>query len=156
MPSTESVLTLDVDLIVVRALRQAERIPAKGLGREPVDYVAWCDSLADALADFAESQPSRYVYVQQFAREFLIDKQLSNGNSAEHAAIIDTIEILRASGLNHLSGDLFFKHADLALLRDSYSRWKSAHTYELNDLSLILLGTLNALSKDEHTEFTTV
>lgn len=121
-----------------------------------MDYVEWCDSIATAMADYAERQYDHSVHIHVFARDFVVSRRLVNEFAAEDAVILDSAELLSVIGLDNDDLDLQFKRADLARLRDSYSRWIQAYSYNLDDISLVLLGVLNRLSQSERQGYTTV
>lgn len=121
-----------------------------------MDYVEWCDALAEGLAKFAESQPNRWVHVHQFADYFIASRQLVSNSGIEHAVILDSMEVMFACGLDNRSQGFYLKHGHLDLLRGHYDRWTRAQSISLDDHSLLLLDSLNRLSRRANNGYTTV
>ncbi len=121
-----------------------------------MDYVEWCDAVADALADFAEGQPNRWVNLQQFAGQFVAMRALPNQVSVTQAVLRAAVDVLRVLGVGGTSPAIQFKYADLSRLRDKYFRWLYAAAISLNPLELALLGTLNQLSQHELGDYASV
>jgi hypothetical protein len=118
-----------------------------------MDFVEWCDSLADGIADYAELH-DRWVHLHPFA-DYLIDsKELPSSVGVKHAVILDADEVLNACGIRHDSDLRRLTRADIARLRDRYIRWAQAQT-PLDDSSLHFLHTLNELSQRPETLYTT-
>lgn len=122
-----------------------------------MDYVEWCDVLADALADYADQTHGRIVNVQQFAGHVLERLGLPSSGDAWTAAVMDTHRLLHIYGFVDYS-DRFvtLKHMDGAFLRNRYDRWRGAASVKLSDQDLILLDTTNRLSQVTHNGYTTL
>jgi hypothetical protein len=120
-----------------------------------VDYVDWCDSLSAAMADYAE-QHDLNVHLHQFSGDFIASRPTLTSPMVGQAVVLDSAEILGVLGFDRHSPLVRFRHSDLPRLRDSFTRWLHAFTYELYNVSLALLNALNRLSQREENGYTTV
>lgn len=120
-----------------------------------MDYVEWCDYLAAAMADYAETQHSRRIHLHSFAGHLMDTTDLSDAGvqrmQCREAAIRDSHKMLQLLGLEGNSPSASLKYDDLEALRDNYSRWVAASSLSLDNMSLLLLGTLNQMSQDTQT-----
>lgn len=118
-----------------------------------MDYVEWCDKLAIAIANYAETQHYRHINLHSFANQFTSARCASESTTVQRsqikqAVILDSHGLLKLLRLAENSPSVQLKYSDLDLLRSNYDRWVSANDIQLDDLSLMLLGTLNRKSQD--------
>src|SRR5687768_5626332 len=102
-----------------------------------MDYVEWCDYLANELADYAEAN-DRWVHLQVFARHLIEKHQWNPGNALETAIVLDSAEVMRVCGIDVGGPQIHLKFAHLTGLRDHNSRWLSAQQLEAS-LPVLLL-----------------
>lgn len=119
-----------------------------------MDYVAWCDSLASELAEYAEKK-DRWVNLQMFAREVAKLRNLNDG-PVDQAILTDTAHLLQVIGTEASSVMFRLQYADLERLKDGYSRWGQAFDVDIDDTYLAFIATLNGLSQVKRVGYTTV
>lgn len=110
-----------------------------------MDYVEWCDGLADALADYGEQQ-GRWVNLHQFAGSFAFSHKDSIGICPTSTVIQDAAEILSVCGNSARTAPIQLTFAEIELLHNKYDRWLRSEV-PLDHLSLLLLSALNRLSQ---------
>jgi hypothetical protein len=121
----------------------------------PMDYVEWCDFLADKLATYAEEN-QRWVHLQIFARALLPQTELPRTNNAENAIVLDAQEVVGATFNSDLGGVQFrLKHSQLTELRDRRARWIDSRRIPIDTYGESILRVLNDLSQQSLGPFVT-
>jgi len=111
-----------------------------------MDYVAWCDWLAETLADYAETQHYRTVHIQMFASHVQTLGKVSNAGDLWGDVIHATADVLETVRPGADVMWLQLRSSELSSLRDSYTRRVRASSFSMDDVTRRLLAATHRLS----------
>ncbi len=108
-----------------------------------VDYVSWCDNIAQSLAAYAEGRPDHYVNLQQFTGFYSSEFGVSS-----HSVMLALGDFLQYSGIN--IRDMTVRLSNHTRQRFSHPQqvWEEAFARTLSAEQLIVLASLNRRSED--------
>lgn len=110
-----------------------------------MDYVEWCDSICDHLANYGEAQ-SGFVYLSSFASDYLKVYQVPEKEQANQNVVMAVDAVFRVFRSHLNSPRLNLTDEDIEMLRATYERWQAVFQLNVSDTELAVLEALNRMS----------